>query len=77
MKMTAQEFDGQYNIDLEAETLEDAGFIVRLAMNTAHRAPCIFSYVSAKGEFSGGIYFDKRKDSQGTIIKMGEKKAKP
>ena len=76
MKITIEEYDSQYNIDLEAETLADAGFLVRLAMNAGRKPPRVNSYVSKVGAFTGGIYFPKRQDHQGTIICVAQKKAR-
>jgi hypothetical protein len=67
MKVRFYEFDRVMNIDLTAETVQEAAQLARLAMNTARKPAFIRTNAFKSGDFSTSIHFDKRQDYTSVI----------
>lgn len=63
MKVNTREYDGCFAIDLEAETLDDAAWLVRMAMNRTVELRSAACRVTSMGPFSGSIAIGKRKQA--------------
>lgn len=69
MKLLYCEDEACFALDFDAETLEDAAFLVRLGMNSTNELRSLQSCVNQKGGFASSVVIAKRKQSTDTIQK--------
>ena len=69
MKLKFAELEGCFSIDLDAETLEDAAFLVRFGINATSELRCATSYVDQNGSFGSAIVIGKRKQPTNEVQK--------
>ncbi len=62
MKITYHEI-GDYVITMQAETLEDAAFLSRMAINSVRQPPTIFVHVDKENRFRASVYVRGTKES--------------
>lgn len=67
MKVTVSEYEGCFGIEMQAETMEDAAFLMRLGMNRTSELRSAESYVGKSGSFDGCVVIGKRKQVTSTV----------
>jgi hypothetical protein len=71
MKAIPHELEGCFSVELEAETLEDASWLVRLKTNYTKELRSVSAFVSESGRFSGTIVVGKSKNPVNSIQRSG------
>lgn len=67
MKAKIAEYEGCFQIELDAETLEDAALIVRLGRNRTKELRSLNATASPSGGFVVSLVIGKRKDASSLV----------
>ena len=68
MKVTMNEHESCFSIDLEAETMEDASMLVRFGMNSTKELKYSAANSYKDGTFYGSVTIGKRKRTVTRIV---------
>lgn len=69
MKVTFEEFEGCFSIDLGAENMEEAAKLVRFGMNRRNEVHSCHANITKGGGFSAEIVFGKSRRANSTVPK--------
>ncbi len=69
MKAELVEWDDSFDVELEAETLEEAALVTRFGINSKKELLSLYAAVLDKGPFTANITFRKRIRACGRIPK--------
>lgn len=61
MKVSFHDFDGSYELYLEAESVEEAALLMRFSINAKREPPDVIGHVSGK-DIACDIWFKRRGD---------------
>ena len=67
MKLKFDEYEGCFSIELEAESLADAAFLVRMGMNTTQEIRVCGTTVMQNGDFYGHLVLAKNRRADSAV----------
>ena len=74
MKVNAVEFEGCYSLELIAETIEDAAFLVRMGMDSTRELRSVGTNVYKDNTVRGHVVVGKRKQFDSVVPKRKDRK---
>ena len=67
MKAIVREFDECFSVDIDAENMEEASVLVRMAMNSVREFRTLQTWVPRGGKISMAIVTPKKKNSTNAV----------
>ena len=67
MKAIVREFDGCFSVDIDAENMEEAAVLIRMAMNSVLKFRTLETWVPQGAQISMAIVTPKKKNSTNAV----------